>query len=1414
MVSAGLVAIVGVGANLLHQIQLRRSADILLEQGKLRIEEGRPGAALSYLTRYAKLAPQNAEAQILLANTLADMGQAVPAIQWYERALLRDASRHEARRRLVELAIATHRLPVAKSHLLGFLLPYTPKDPQIYYLLGVCHEGLGEYGEAIQRLHEALDRDPALVDAYALLAGVLRDQRKNSEDADALMDQLITDNPKNAKAYIARSDYRAKYRLKGVVDDVREAVRIAPDDLEILIRGARKELDLAIETDDREELLAESEQLLQKGVALQPRFNGWYLGLAQVDRSRGDLDKAIAHIEEGLSAIPNEGDLQWNLADMMIQQDRVEAGMGIIARLRDQNYPRVPLEYLVALADARRKRFVDASERWQGIRGQMEPWPELARQTEYWLGVCYERSGEYGLQLAAFRNAVKIDPSWIPARQWLASALARTGRIDEAITEYQELVKLTGVPGAVYRDLARLLVLRELQRRDEQREWSRVVAFLDWAAKIDPAADDYTILRAEIQAAQQDRDAARATLTKGIQDDPDSVATRLALAALEQSSEQWDLADRTIAATQDKFGDTVEVRLARLRYVIQRYGAGSYEQLQELEQAPLHEDAEQQQLWRTSLAAAYYTLGRFSDAGRLWQQAVDEEPDNIRLRVFLFDLALADGDDARMKELLAGIRRIERSEDEPLWRYGEATRLVLQARKGDRAALSQAERLLEEVRAARQTWSRIPLLQAEIEELRGRYDKVVEQCLKAIDLGERSPTIIRRVVELLHRQRRYAEADSVLRRFEATQLPITGELGRLAADISFRVQDFSRALEISIQVVGDSAKYEDLVWMAQLHSVMGQTDLAEEKFRSAIKKQPKSPEAWIALVQHFARNGNPAKARLAIVALTKNIDKDSVVYVEAICLNALGDDAGAFSKFAEASQPSEADAAVLRAAAEFYLSHGLPARGEPLLSRVLTHTNGSESDITWARRNLAVIWATTGADAAKRKAVKLVEQNLQQNPSSVEDLRAKAICLDALGGSANVEAALSIIEELINTTRTAPADQLLAYQFCLKLDRRAEARRHLEQHTFENSGDPQNLVRYIRFVLENDELREAQLWIKRLQRICVDGSQLPNGATPADQQLQRLHRFYIVATGLQAQLTLKQGDVPAAIKQITQRVDRSDNPATTISSVEAAQLLASLAGELASVDESSAGELQSAAESLLRARAPGSLPDAIALVFFFVQHDRLSEAVSAWNAFFDLRAANEFAVAAAAIAAHPQLEYADLVEMTERVNDLPTEQRSKAVLMSLVQLLAFQDRHAEAIALQREILAKDPQNVSVMNNLACYLALSGDDSAEALELIESAIKIAGPVPTLLDSRGMVLLEMNRTEEALHDLEQAIEVSPNGVTYLHLAAAFKRANQDEKSEAAMAQARSVGLDPNMLHPLERARYGELLKQAAL
>ena len=90
---------------------------------------------------------------------------------------------------------------------------------------------------------------------------------------------------------------------------------------------------------------------------------------------------------------------------------------------------------------------------------------------------------------------------------------------------------------------------------------------------------------------------------------------------------------------------------------------------------------------------------------------------------------------------------------------------------------------------------------------------------------------------------------------------------------------------------------------------------------------------------------------------------------------------------------------------------------------------------------------------------------------------------------------------------------------------------------------------------------------------------------------------------------------------------------------------------------------------------------------------------------------------------------------------LETHKDQPALLANVANIRVLQDRSDEAIELYRQILAQQPRNVEVLNNLATMLAEQPEPEKrkEALEYVEQAIKLAGPQPGLLDTKGMALL---------------------------------------------------------------------------
>ena len=156
------------------------------------------------------------------------------------------------------------------------------------------------------------------------------------------------------------------------------------------------------------------------------------------------------------------------------------------------------------------------------------------------------------------------------------------------------------------------------------------------------------------------------------------------------------------------------------------------------------------------------------------------------------------------------------------------------------------------------------------------------------------------------------------------------------------------------------------------------------------------------------------------------------------------------------------------------------------------------------------------------------------------------------------------------------------------------------------------------------------------------------------------------------------------------------------------------------------------------------------------------------------------------------------------------DQHSGATVLrlALADLRMRQERYDDAAKIYGEILEKDPSNVVAMNNLANLLALQKKQLDEALRLVEKAIALAGPLPTLLDSRASIFLAQGKPREALTDLEQAISVESRPNRQFHRAIAYFKLGETQAATQALGEARKLGLKSADLSPLERPAFQDL------
>jgi tetratricopeptide (TPR) repeat protein len=254
------------------------------------------------------------------------------------------------------------------------------------------------------------------------------------------------------------------------------------------------------------------------------------------------------------------------------------------------------------------------------------------------------------------------------------------------------------------------------------------------------------------------------------------------------------------------------------------------------------------------------------------------------------------------------------------------------------------------------------------------------------------------------------------------------------------------------------------------------------------------------------------------------------------------------------------------------------------------------------------------------------------------------------------------------------------------------------------------------------------------------------------------------------------------------------------------QLLANLADEL--------GETKLAEELLRQLLEKSDRPqNRLALAIFLGRHGRVQEALDQceqlWN-----------------VTTNPE----GLVKGTLDVLSFPGGDRDKAQLdrvagwmqkglekqpkspLLMIALGGLRERlgqFQEAKALYAQCVEKGPDNATVLNNLAWLVALLNDNLTVALGYINRAIKLGGPIPELLDTRGVIYTKLGKSQDAITDLIEATKQDPSGPKYFHLAQAYHQAGDKQAAAESLAKARAKGLTPDRLHALEVSAYQKVL-----
>jgi cellulose synthase operon protein C len=1369
----------------LHEFQVGRNASAFLQEARQAEDNGELKKAVLGYQRYLGFKPKDADASVRYALLLErgdkDLKNRRDAYDALQKAHRLAPDNSEVRRKLAVVGLYFGRFSEARD-LLDSLLKDAPDDAELEYLRGSCGEGLGAYHEAIEYYGRAKGHDPHRLPAYLGMARVYRGRLKKDKEADEIVQQMVAENPDSTEAHLQRASYAKTYNV-AILDQVRADLnakldKLAPQSADVVLMAAELEVD--------RKNLDKARAHLEDGLKHHARDPRLYQALARIELRANRRDEAIRHLRRGLDSLTGHTDNVPDSISLFLEAGDAAGAEALLSKLGKDEWSAALHGFFEARVRMREGKLLEARTLLERGRLQLDRVPSMKKQinhlallTNLSLAQCYRRLGNPDARLAAARRATEIDSSSAEARRELAEANLALGLVEEAKKGFEG--QTIDNPAARL-DVARVQTVRNLRLPAAERRWEEVERTLDGAPPEVRKQSEWVILRAQVAAWQDRLDEAARLLDAALKESPKEGQLFLARASLELARRNFDKVAPLLDEAATVLSDRSEADLARVRVLL------VMDKKDEAKKLLTHLEGEgnarpeaEQTRFLAGLAGFYLELGDARAAERLYRQLADKHPGEPTYHLVLFTLALQAGDDSALQRIVGELRKIE-GDDGPLWRYGEGARLALLSRPDDVDALARARQLLAEAAKSRPSWGAVYFVEGQLEDKAGNTDAAIEKFLRAFDRGERNPSMAARLVQLLTEAHRHGEAQAVLRGL-GDRVAQSGDLRRLAVATSLALPteggpDLERARKT---IPADSKDFRDQLMLGQILLAQNKPAEAEKAFRQAVSLAPEQAAPRGYLVAFLVQANRKKEAQAEVAEIERRLPPTVAPLAAAAGYETLDQRDQAEKSYLAALAAQPQDVRVLRAVASFYLRSGGFAKSEPILRRlVATGSKAPPAALVWGRRNLAVALALNGDYSQSKEALALVEQNLKANPNSPEDQRAKAAVLARQPGSRGES--IKVLKAAFGRVPATPPEQFLLAQLYEAGHKWPEAREAFTELFGTKGGDnPAYLAYFIVALLRNGDVNLVPDWLARLEKLEPDKPR---------------------TVGMKARVLKAQGKGDEATELLKKLAE------THATDADAQLSIALLLDDL----NLSPADAEARYRAYVQARAAEKPEAVLYLARHLAQHDRLAEALDLCEPAWKRSRPETVAVYCAEILRSAQPREADF----ERVegwlkNALAQNQTSSTLARAYAETLDLHGHYAEAEELYRSLLKKDPKDVIAFNNLALLLALREIKGEESLSLIDKALELTGPAPSLLDTRGSVYLALRDGTRAAKDLEDAVAVQPSPASYFRLARARLLCREPSAAREALRKADNSGLKITQLHPLERNDYPRLRKE---
>ncbi|MCY2966631.1 MAG: hypothetical protein NT069_23880 [Planctomycetota bacterium] len=745
----------------------------------------------------------------------------------------------------------------------------------------------------------------------------------------------------------------------------------------------------------------------------------------------------------------------------------------------------------------------------------------------------------------------------------------------------------------------------------------------------------------------------------------------------------------------------------------------------------------------------------------------------------------------------------------------------------------------------------------------GESDLSLAEYRTALRYGDTSKETQIQIVGFLQRMQRDDEIIEVIRQIEDySPMVVPEEVARVGMQAAYRSRQWDEAFSRSGKL--GSSTYADKIIRAQI--LMARRENPEEVetlLRGATELGKDQAMAWYLRVAFYLREYREADAQAVIEEATTQVPAEPPYlrpYILAICRELAGEMQEAHRQFHLAHQMDTRNLPQLNEHINFCLRHNRPDDAKLMLQLIADPKSGLDEDLR--RRTqifLAQLRATTATNYKEfEEALSALGADQDLKSVSGTNLKAQAQVYSRSRMRKDQLRLIRVLEELGSREKLSPAESLQLALLYEQHSRWSEAwliyrRLMVEDPTdltvvanFVQGGNSQKhpdnkllgdldkavgtmlayegdsfrtLVARVRLLALRSQNEDAVVVLDTFLNRVYSGQ-----PTEMFRELIRIRSSDRVVKALESIVATSDDSQAKFFTNQIQRLTNGNDDGELIATLrkyierpEIAEVIRSEFVKLVAVIFETL-ELNNDAERVylqLRDRFK-SQEGAVTLSAFYARRGRVREALAIAD---ELEGKLSSAVLARVLVAVIRAGKADeetcagveksLLDRLRQSEESGADDFTE-LSVALADLYDYLQRYPEAMAIYSGLLRRNENNVLALNNLAWIVSF---DQATAnrdkgLALIDRAIQVAGPIADLLDTRAIVRLNTNQFDEAVVDLQTALDEIASPAMWFHLAVAQFRAKNLRGASESMERAASADFDPETLHPLERGFYDEL------